>query len=138
MKETNTQRSRRRRYTVVCALIAATLLLLALVERQRALISWRLHRVHNVIAAGEQGWADQAVGMLRKLETEVPDRRLLATQMIEDDNASIVAEGLLLMERTSDPRLSNQLMRFGSDSRWTWHLTSLGAVCREIKGRRAA
>src|SRR5438128_74263 len=84
---------------------------------------WEMHQVYAVIAAGEQGWADEAGGMLQRIIARSSDQHALAERLLREPDGSLAAEGMVLAVRSGHPRARSLVQQHLTDHRWNWSLT---------------
>jgi hypothetical protein len=93
---------------------------------------WEMHPVYAVIAAGEQGWADDATNILHRIIARSPDQHALAERLLLESNGSLVAEGMVLAVRSGHPRARSLVQLHLTDHRWNWSLTNNYELAKQL------
>src|SRR5258708_3711867 len=88
--------------------------------------------VYAVIAAGEQGWGDEATRMLDGIVTRSSDKHALAEKLLQESDGSLVAEGMVLAVRSHHPQARNLVHQHLSDHRWNWYLANNDELAKQL------
>jgi hypothetical protein len=91
-----------------------------------------MHPIRAVIAASEQGWADQATKMLNRMIANNSDPHALANRFLRESIASLVAEGMILAVRSHHPQARSLLQQHMTDSRWNWYLANNNQLATQL------
>jgi len=124
--------NRRSNITILAVLgvvaIAATLLTWSRSDPYR----WEMRPVYAAIAAGEQGWGEEATRMLDGIISRSSDRHALAERLLRESDGSLVAEGMVLAVRSHHPQARSLVQQHLSDRRWNWYLANNDELAMQL------
>lgn len=115
---------------------AVLIVVFVLWNHKRIQMEFVIWQVRSIIKEGQQGWPRNVEAKLDEYLLDSNKHEQLALRLIEEDDGSLIAMGLLMLEEQNHTQLNEFLDRFAEDDRWTWHLSSVGEVALEIEERR--
>lgn len=86
--------------------------------------------VHN--CGSSMGWVDRAEAGLALLNSVTLDKQLLADRLLEEEDGSLVCEGMILAYRIKHPDLRRLLTEHLNDTRWNWAMSLNSIVARQL------
>jgi hypothetical protein len=113
---------------VVVAAIAAVFLVWSRSDPYRR----EMRPVYAVIAAGEQGWGDEATKMLDGVISRSQDHHALAERLLQESDGSLVAKGMVLAVRSHHPQARSLVQQHLSDHRWNWYLANNDELAKQL------
>lgn len=73
---------------------------------------------NNMNNDGRLGWDDGIAELASDLKSNHADKRLLANRLLSNSDASLVAEGMVLLVQEALPNAENILTHYHQDERW--------------------
>jgi hypothetical protein len=123
----------KRRRSLIIAFLPVTAIAFALLVWSLAnSYGYQMRPVYAVIAAGDQGWGDEASRLLDGVIARTRDRHALAERLLQESDASLVAEGMILAVRSNHPGARTLVQQHLQDHRANWYLSSNADLAKQL------
>ncbi len=125
--------TRNRRIFSLC--VAAGCLLGAVLFLCAPYLQYEAHMifVRFEIWEGEMGWADRGATRVDKLVQNAVSISYVTERLLEEKDASLVAEGMVSAVRSKHPQRAEIVSSHLADDRWNWAMSSNSHVARQLR-----